>query len=70
MNKHRILTAILIVAMLLPMAWALPVAAAPPKPPARWTFMVYMNGDNNLEKYVTPNMKKNWRKSAPMPMSK
>jgi hypothetical protein len=53
MKKRKLLNVILLVATLLSLAWTLPVSAAPPKPPAKWTFMVYINGDNNLEKYVT-----------------
>jgi len=30
--------------------------AAPPVPKARWTVMVYISGDNNLESYVVPDI--------------
>jgi len=55
MNKHRLLTVALLVATLLSLAWTMPVGAArpPQRTQAKWTFMVYINGDNNLEKYVT-----------------
>jgi len=58
MKKRKLLNVILLVATLLSLAWTLPVSAAPPKPQAGWTLMVYMNGDNNLEKYVTPDIEK------------
>ncbi|MEW6285428.1 MAG: clostripain-related cysteine peptidase [Chloroflexota bacterium] len=31
-------------------------AAAPPAPTAKWTVMVYISGDNNLEPYVVPDI--------------
>ena len=31
-------------------------AAAPPAPQARWTVMVYMSGDNNLEDYIVKDI--------------
>jgi hypothetical protein len=33
-----------------------PAAAAPPAPPAKWTVMVYISGDNNLEDYVVKDI--------------
>ena len=30
--------------------------AAPPVPKAKWTVMVYISGDNNLESYVVPDI--------------
>ena len=37
--------------------FALGVAhAAPPAPQARWTIMVYMSGDNNLEDYIVKDI--------------
>src|SRR5687768_5774836 len=30
--------------------------AAPPAPQARWTIMVYMSGDNNLEDYIVKDI--------------
>ena len=32
------------------------VFAAPPLPKAKWTVMVYISGDNNLESYVVPDI--------------
>jgi hypothetical protein len=32
------------------------VFAAPPAPKAKWTVMVYISGDNNLESYVVPDI--------------
>ena len=32
------------------------VHAAPPAPQARWTIMVYMSGDNNLEDYIVKDI--------------
>lgn len=32
------------------------VSAAPPAPKAKWTVMVYISGDNNLEPYVVPDI--------------
>ena len=32
------------------------VLAAPPEPPAKWTVMVYMSGDNNLEDYIVKDI--------------
>lgn len=32
------------------------VFAAPPSPKAKWTVMVYISGDNNLESYVVPDI--------------
>ena len=61
MNKHRALTVTsAAIALLMLLAQAMPVSAASPakKTQAKWTFMVYMNGDNNLEKYVTPDIEK------------
>lgn len=31
-------------------------SAAPPAPKAKWTVMVYISGDNNLESYVVPDI--------------
>src|SRR5512137_2269515 len=58
--KKQVLTVTSIAAALL-LLWAqtMPVLAAGPakaSPQAKWTFMVYMNGDNNLEKYVTSDI--------------
>ncbi len=55
MNRHRLVTVALLVVTLLSLAWTMPVGAArpPQRTQAKWTFMVYINGDNNLEKYVT-----------------
>lgn len=60
MNKHKLVTVALLVATLLSLAWTLPVGAASPpqKAQAKWTLMVYMVGDNNLEKYVTPDIER------------
>lgn len=33
-----------------------PASAAPPAPKAKWTVMVYISGDNNLESYVVPDI--------------
>lgn len=33
-----------------------PASAAPPAPQARWTVMVYMSGDNNLEDYIVKDI--------------
>jgi hypothetical protein len=33
-----------------------PAAAAPPAPKAKWTVMVYISGDNNLEDYVVKDL--------------
>jgi hypothetical protein len=35
---------------------AAPSHAAPPAPQARWTVMVYMSGDNNLEDYIVKDI--------------
>lgn len=35
---------------------ATPLQAAPPAPQARWTVMVYMSGDNNLEDYIVKDI--------------
>jgi hypothetical protein len=35
---------------------AAPAHAAPPAPQARWTVMVYMSGDNNLEDYIVKDI--------------
>lgn len=35
---------------------AAPAVAAPPAPQARWTVMVYMSGDNNLEDYIVKDI--------------
>ena len=35
---------------------AVPTYAAPPAPQARWTVMVYMSGDNNLEDYIVKDI--------------
>jgi Clostripain family len=35
---------------------AAPAGAAPPAPQARWTVMVYMSGDNNLEDYIVKDI--------------
>jgi hypothetical protein len=59
MNKHSAFktTTVLAIVLLL-LAQAAPTLAAPPpgkgKPPpqAKWTFMVYIVGDNNLDEYV------------------
>ena len=59
MNKRSALklSAILAVVVLL-LAQAAPAVATPPPgkgkppPPAKWTFMVYIVGDNNLDEYV------------------
>ena len=32
------------------------VLAAPPAPQAKWTVMVYISGDNNLEDYVVKDL--------------
>jgi hypothetical protein len=56
MNKHRALTITsAAIAVLMLLALALPASAASPvkQTQAKWTFMVYMDGDNNLEKYIT-----------------
>jgi hypothetical protein len=58
MNKRRISTVTLVIAALLSLAWTMPVSAGKSKSQAKWTFMVYMNGDNNLEKYITPDIEK------------
>jgi hypothetical protein len=59
MNKHSALkTTTVLAIMVLLLAQAAPTLAAPPpgkgKPPpqAKWTFMVYIVGDNNLDDYV------------------
>jgi hypothetical protein len=46
--------------LLLLLAPAMSVSAAgkPSKVQARWTFMIYMDGDNNLEKYVAADIEK------------
>ena len=36
--------------------FAVPASAAPPAPQARWTVMVYMSGDNNLEDYIVKDI--------------
>ena len=33
--------------------------AAPPAPQARWTIMVYMSGDNNLEDFIVKDIGRN-----------
>jgi hypothetical protein len=62
MNKQQVLTVTSVaVALLLLLAQTMPVLAASlVKGPtlAKWTFMVYMNGDNNLEKYVTSDIER------------
>jgi len=66
MNKHKLVTVTLLVATLLSLAWTLPVGAAGPVPKtqAKWTLMVYMVGDNNLEKYVTPDIERELAKAG------
>jgi len=58
MNKHRALTVISAVTLLLlVMSQTVSASAArQTRSQVKWTFMVYMNGDNNLEKYVTPDI--------------
>jgi hypothetical protein len=62
MNKHKVLTVTSVaIALVLLLAQTMPVlAASQAKVPtqAKWTFMVYMNGDNNLEKYVTSDIER------------
>jgi len=55
-TAFKIATILALVALLL--VQAVPAAATPPSgkgkppPPAKWTFMVYIVGDNNLDEYV------------------
>jgi clostripain len=60
MNKHTVLTSTsVVITLLLLLAQTMPVlAASQANAPtqAKWTFMVYLNGDNNLEKYVTSDI--------------
>ena len=69
MNKHKILTvASVAIALLLLPAQTMPVlAASHAKTLAKWTFMVYMNGDNDLERYVTPDIEKELAKVGSNP---
>jgi len=55
MRKMRFVSSILVVFVLLT-AVAGNVSAAPPTPSAKWTVMVYISGDNNLEDYVVKDI--------------
>ncbi len=55
MHKIRFITLVLIVIVLLT-TLAGTVSAAPPAPRAKWTVMVYISGDNNLEDYVVKDI--------------
>ena len=48
----RFIVAFVLVIMLLAVLVGAAVAAPPAAPPAKWTVMVYMSGDNDLESYV------------------
>ena len=41
--------------------------SAAPAPQAKWTVMVYMSGDNNLEDYIVKDIETELAPAAPMP---
>jgi hypothetical protein len=47
-------TIVLLLVLLSPLTGS--AFAAPPAPKAKWTVMVYISGDNNLESYVVPDI--------------
>jgi hypothetical protein len=60
MNKNvlTVMSIALILLLFLVPAMSVSAAGKAPKVQATWTFLVYMNGDNNLEKYVTADIEK------------
>lgn len=58
MSKPKFLIMICAIVMLLAAQAAPASASQPPQPQAKWTFLVYMVGDNNLEKYIVPDIEK------------
>ena len=58
MSRHARVTSLALISTILVLA-AGPVAtasAAPPAAKAKWTVMVYMSGDNNLESYIVKDL--------------
>ena len=54
-KQFRLFVALVSVIVLLSVL-AGPAVAAPPAPQAKWTVMVYISGDNNLEDYVVKDI--------------
>jgi len=54
MNKRMFVTGILVLVLMSSLVGV--VSAAPPTPQAKWTIMVYISGDNNLEEYVVKDL--------------
>src|SRR5690349_14544151 len=54
MRLHLLLAALATLFVTLVATAAMPAAAAPA--PAKWTVMVYMSGDNNLEEYIVNDL--------------
>ncbi len=53
-HKTRFALTMMVVFVLL--STAIGTAAAAPAPQAKWTVMVYMSGDNNLEDYIVKDL--------------
>ena len=56
MNKKAFRFASIILLLVLLTSISGTAFAAPPVPKAKWTVMVYISGDNNLESYVVPDI--------------
>lgn len=54
MLKRMFVTGILVLVLMSSLVGV--VSAAPPAPQAKWTIMVYISGDNNLEEYVVKDL--------------
>ena len=60
MNKHRVvrITAVAVTLFLLLAPATAASAGRPPAAQTPWTVLVYMDGDNNLERFVTPDFER------------
>ena len=60
----RIVTPLLLLIGLIVLNTGL-AGAAPPAPRAKWTVMVYMSGDNNLEDFIAKDLETELAPPAP-----